>query len=323
MAQSIMERQLKSLMRLVDDLLDMSRITQGKIELRRQIVELASVVEQAIETVRPMIDAHEHKLNVSLPDGPVPLNADPTRLAQIIGNLLNNAAKYSNRGGHIWLSASSAGNELVLHVRDSGIGIDSAALPKVFDMFVQLDKGHGRTHGGMGIGLTLVRRLVELHGGTVEASSSGVGEGSAFTVRMPVVVEHATLANGQTGHGNGASVPSPSAGRPILVVDDNVDAAKMLAALLQGRGHSVHAVHDGPSALGWLAAHVPAIVLLDIGMPVIDGYEVARRIRKRPELRDVMLIALTGWGQPEDRRRSAEVGFDHHLVKPIDLPDDT
>lgn len=318
-AQSIMERQLKSLVRLVDDLLDMSRITQGKIELRRQNVELAGVVEQAIETVRPMIEAQKHELTVSLPDEPVPLHADPTRLAQIIANLLNNAAKYSDPRGHIWLSAERNLQELLLRVRDTGIGIDSAALPKVFEMFVQVDKGHGRTHGGMGIGLTLVRRLVELHGGTISATSPGLGQGSEFTIRMPVVVDEQSMSRSNGINGNGATPEATAVRRPILVVDDNVDAAKMLAALLRGRGYSTHTVHDGPSAIAWLAAHEPAMILLDIGLPVVDGYEVARRIRQRPELRDVLLIALTGWGQPEDRRRSAAVGFDHHLVKPVDL----
>lgn len=319
MARSIMERQLKSLVRLVDDLLDMSRITQGKIELRRQTVELAGVVGQAIETVRPMIDAQRHELTVSLPNEPVLISADPTRVAQVVANLLNNAAKYSDPGGHIWLSAWREEKQIVLEVRDSGIGIEPAVIPKLFDMFVQVDKGHGRTHGGMGIGLTLVRRLVELHGGTVEATSAGLGQGSQFTIRMPAVVDATPTANGKNGNGQNASSPSAAIHGPILVVDDNVDAAKTLAVLLRGRGYRVHTVHDGPAALAWLAAHVPAMILLDIGMPVVDGYEVARRIRQQPEFRDVLLIALSGWGQPEDRRRSAEVGFDHHLVKPVDL----
>ena len=319
LARSIMERQVKSLVRLVDDLLDMSRITQGKIELRRQDIDLADVVGQAIETVRPLIDSQEHELTVSLPDEPVLLHADPTRLAQIIANLLNNAAKYSDRRGHIWLTAARDANQLVLQVRDAGIGIDSRMLPQIFEMFVQVDKGHGRTHGGMGIGLTLVRRLIELHGGTIEASSAGLGHGSEFTIRLPLVFGQSTPVNGKSEKANGAPAQVAAIRGPILVVDDNIDAAKTLAMLLRGRGYHVYTAHDGPAALGWLASHVPAMILLDIGMPVVDGYEVARRIRQQPELRDVLLIALTGWGQPEDRRRSAEVGFDHHLVKPIDI----
>ena len=319
LARSIMERQVRSLVRLVDDLLDMSRITQGKIELRRQNVELVMVVEQAIETARPLIDRQGHELTVSLPTEPVLLHADPTRLAQIIANLLNNAAKYSDPRGHIWLTARRKENQLVLQVRDAGIGIDPQVLPQVFDMFVQADKGHGRTHGGMGIGLTLVRRLVELHGGSIEASSTGLGQGSEFTVRLPVVSDRETAIDEQSANGNGSLAAAASVHDPILIVDDNVDAAKTLAMLLRGKGFSVHTLHDGPAALAWLAAHVPSMILLDIGMPVVDGYEVARRIRQQPEFRNVPLIALTGWGQPEDRRRSAEVGFDYHLVKPIDL----
>ncbi len=321
LARSIMERQLKSLVRLVDDLLDMSRITQGKIELRRQNVELASVVAQAIETVRPLIDRQKHELTVSLPTEPVSIYADPTRLSQIIANLLNNAAKYSDQRGHIWLTAGREENQIVLQVRDAGIGIDPQVLPQIFEMFVQAEKGHGRTHGGMGIGLTLVRRLVELHGGSIEASSAGLGQGSEFTIRLPMVSEPQTAIGNQSANGNGAIAASDAVHEPILIVDDNVDAAKTLAMLLRGKGYPVHTLHDGPAALAWLAAHVPLMILLDIGMPVVDGYEVARRIRQQPEFRNVPLIALTGWGQPEDRRRSAEVGFDHHLVKPIDIAD--
>jgi PAS domain S-box-containing protein len=316
-ARSIMERQLKSLVRLVDDLLDVSRITQGKIELRRHHVELSSVVAQAIETVRPMIDAQRHELTVTLPDEPLPLHVDPTRLAQVISNLLNNAAKYSEPKGHIWITAWREADHMVLEVRDAGIGLDPAVLPKVFDMFVQVDKGHGRTHGGMGIGLTLVRRLVELHGGTVEAESAGLGQGSEFTIRLPVVVEPCAESNGNNSNGH-KDRSTAELRRPILIVDDNVDAAKTLAMLLVGKGYQVHTANDGPAALDWLKAHAPAMILLDLGMPVVDGYEVARRIRQQPEFRDVLLIALTGWGQADDRRRSAEVGFDHHLVKPID-----
>lgn len=318
-ARSILDRQVKSLVRLVDDLLDMSRITQGKIELRRQDVDLAGVVAQAVETVQPMIDSHEHELTVSLPPESVVLHADPTRLAQIIANLLNNAAKYSEPRGHIWLTADRHDNQLILQVKDAGIGISPQMLPKVFEMFVQVDKGHGRTHGGMGIGLTLVRRLVELHGGAIEASSAGLGHGSEFTLRLPAVSDRTSAANGKTASRNGPAVAAASVRHPILIVDDNVDAANTLAVLLQRRGYCVHTANDGPAALAWLAAHVPAMILLDIGMPVIDGYEVARRIRLQPEFRDVLLIALTGWGQPEDRRRSADVGFDHHLVKPIEI----
>ncbi len=311
----MIERQVNHMVRLVDDLMEVSRITRGKIELRREQVELASVVRSAVETSKPLIDAAKHELTVSLPPEPLTLDADPVRLAQVVANLLNNAAKYTEDGGRIWLTARRVDSEVQLSVRDTGTGIPAEMLPNVFDMFMQVEQGYGRTRGGLGIGLTLVRSLVTMHGGSVEARSDGANRGSEFVVRLPLAARrHAPRDR------NGPSdLPSALVQRRILVVDDNRDAADTLGMLLKFLGADVHIANDGPAALEALRTYKPSVVLLDIGLPGMDGYEVARRARRQPEGADVTFIALTGWGQHEDRRRSKDAGIDHHLIKPVDL----
>jgi CheY-like chemotaxis protein/two-component sensor histidine kinase len=299
----------------VDDLLDLSRISQGKIVLRKERVELAAVVGSAVEASRPLIEKWGHELTVTLPPEPVLLEADPVRLAQVLLNLLNNAAKYTNQGGRIGLTAEREGEAVLVRVKDTGIGIPAEMLPRVFEMFTQVEQSQERSQGGLGIGLTLVQRLVQLHGGTVEAHSDGPGKGSEFVVRLPVAGP--ARARGPQGAADGGQVVAPPACR-ILVVDDNRDAADSLAVLLRMMGHEVHTAHDGLEAVGAVAVLQPDVVLLDIGLPKLNGYEVARRVRQgRAE--GVVLIALTGWGQEEDRRRSREAGFDHHLTKPVEL----
>jgi signal transduction histidine kinase/CheY-like chemotaxis protein len=310
-----MERQVNHLVRLVDDLLEVSRITRGKIELRKEEIELAAIARNAIETSRPVIDAAKVQLAISLPQQPVTLYGDAVRLAQVFANLLNNAAKYTNEGGQIWFTAREEDGEAVVSVRDTGIGIAEDLLPKVFEMFMQVDPVTDRSQGGLGIGLTLVRSLVELHGGSVLVRSEGPDKGSEFVVRLPIAVETRSSARIAPSTGTEAAIGS----RGILVVDDNVDSAKTLGLLLKYLGADVHVVHNGPDAIEAVEKYQPGVVLLDIGMPGMDGYEVARRIRERHESKRVTLIALTGWGQEDDRRRTREAGFDHHLVKPADI----
>jgi signal transduction histidine kinase len=313
--RDLIDRQVQQLVRLVDDLLDISRITRGKIRLQKEPVEVAAVVARAVETSRPLIDARKHALTVTLPPEPLRVEGDPVRLAQVLGNLLNNAAKYTEDGGKIWLTAVREGNEAVLRVRDTGVGIPADLLGSVFDLFTQIEQSLDRSQGGLGIGLTLVRRLVEKHGGRVQAFSAGPGQGSEFTVRLPLLLTegpHPATANGQT---NGAA-----GGRcRVLVVDDNNDAADSLAQLLRVAGHEVQVCNDGPEALTTYVTFQPEIVLLDIGLPGMDGYEVARRLRSQTNNGKPLLVALTGYGQAEDIRRSLEAGFDHHFVKPADL----
>jgi len=313
--REMIERQVQHLVRLVDDLLDVSRVMRGKITLHRERVELATVVARAVETAQPLIEAQGHELAVSLPDESLPVEADPVRLVQVVGNLLTNAAKYTERGGRIGLSARREGSEALLRVRDTGIGIAPDMLPKIFDLFVQVDHAATRSQGGLGIGLTLVKNLVEMHGGTVEARSEGLGRGSEFLVRLRLMTPTDDKASG-CDDGEESHQGKPFVGHRLLVVDDNRDAADSLALLLRLQGHEVHVAHDGPAALEALNGYRPEMVFLDIGMPGMDGYEVARRVRQMPGLEDVVLVALTGWGQKEDRRRTAEAGFDHHLVKP-------
>jgi PAS domain S-box-containing protein len=313
-ARGMMERQVEHLVRLVDDLLDVSRIMRGKIELRRGPVELSAVVARAVETAQPVVEAEGHRLTVSLPPEPLWLDGDLVRLAQVVGNLINNAAKYTEGGGTIRVAADREGNEAVLRVRDTGIGIAPNLLPRIFDMFVQAERRTRDARGGLGIGLTLVRRLVEMHGGSVVAHSEGPGKGSEFVVRLPLLPRPAGAAAPQTA-GRRNAAPPP---RRILVVDDSADAADSLAMMLRLDGHDVRVARDGPRALELAAADPPDVALLDIGMPGMDGYEVARRFRADPALRDVLLVAVTGWGQEDDRRRTREAGFDHHLVKPVE-----
>jgi PAS domain S-box-containing protein len=312
--REMMERQVHHLVRLVDDLLDVSRVMRGKIELRKEAVELATVFARAVETAKPLIEVQGHQLDVSVPQESLLLDADPVRLAQVIGNLLTNSAKYTESSGHIWLTAWRDGAQAVLSVRDTGIGIAPDMLPHVFELFVQADHASTKAQGGLGIGLTLVKNLVEMHKGTVEARSEGLGKGSEFLVRLPLVRQEGL----EPGERETDRQPPIVSGHRLLVVDDNQDAALSLALLLRLQGHDVQVAHDGPTALQLVAASRPDLVFLDIGMPGMDGYEVARRLRGTPSLEKVVLAALTGWGQQEDRRRTAEAGFDHHLVKPLE-----
>jgi signal transduction histidine kinase/ActR/RegA family two-component response regulator len=310
----MMERQVGQLVRLVDDLMEVSRITRGKVELRMEPVEVAAVIRSAVEASRPLIDDAGHQLAISLPSEPLMLFGDPMRLSQVFSNLLNNASKYMQPGGQIWLTARRDGDDVVLSVRDTGIGIDTAMLPHIFEMFTQVDRSKRQAQGGLGIGLTLVKTLVEMHHGHVEARSGGLERGSEFLVRLPL---------SKTGEGRDRKPHKPDVPRlqrqRVLVVDDNRDAATSLSQLLEILGLQVSVAHDGPTALQCLASDHPSVVLLDIGMPGMDGYEVARRMRRLPEGRHVVLIALTGWGQEEDRHRTQDAGFDHHLLKPANI----
>jgi CheY-like chemotaxis protein/two-component sensor histidine kinase len=302
--------------RLVDDLLDVSRIGRGKIDLRRQRVDLAEVVRSAVEISRPQVEAGRHELTVRLPDEPLRVDGDPVRLAQVVANLLNNSSKYTPEGGQIVLTVGREGTEAVVRVRDNGIGIPPEKLPHVFEMFAQVDPHQERAQGGLGIGLTLVRSLVEMHGGMVTAHSAGPGRGSEFVVRLPLAPRDndPEPAAGQGERHETVAAPR----RRILVVEDNVDSARTLGMLLEIMGHEVRVAHDGESALEAAPGFAPQVVLCDIGLPGMDGYEVARRLRALPGLRGAVLVAQTGWGQEEDRRRAASAGYDHHLVKPID-----
>jgi PAS domain S-box-containing protein len=310
----VIDRQVLQLTRLIDDLLDVSRITQGRLALRRERVALVPIVQGVVEASRPLMQKWGHDLAVEVAQVPVVVDADPTRLAQIMLNLIHNAAKYTPPGGRVGLSVGQDADGLVIRVTDTGIGIPPGMLSHVFEMFTQLDHSLGRSEGGLGIGLTLVQRLVELHGGTVEAHSDGPGTGSEFVVRLPVILGPADFAEPGTAT---AALPT---GRRILVVDDNRDAADTLAALLRMRGNAVETAHDGLSAIAVAMAFRPGVVLLDLGLPKLNGYEVARRIRALAGGQAMLLIAVTGWGQEEARRRSREAGFDHHLTKPVELP---
>jgi two-component system CheB/CheR fusion protein len=314
---AIADRQMQQLARLVDDLLDASRITQGKIALRAEPVWLADVVGRAIESAKPAIEARGQVFRVDLPPEPVRLHADPARLAQVIANLLDNAAKYTPDGGFVGLSAERDRDEIVLHVRDTGAGLAPELLPNVFDLFVQGDRSLDRPHGGLGIGLTIVRRLVELHGGRVEARSAGAGMGSEFVVRLPALpaLADATLAP------RDAPAPSgpPTTGLKVLVVEDNRDAAEVLATVVGLWGHEVRTAFDAPAALHMLDGWKPDVILSDLGLPRMDGYELARRLREPSARCGAVLIALSGYGREEDKRATRDAGFDHHFVKPPDL----
>ncbi|HET9767089.1 MAG TPA: ATP-binding protein [Thermoanaerobaculia bacterium] len=313
-ARGIIERQVTQLTRLVDDLMEVSRVTTGRIRLRLEPVLANGIVERAVETARPLIDGHRHELAVELSPQPIWLHADASRLEQIVVNLLTNAAKYTADGGRISLSVEETGGECVLRVRDTGVGIAPALLPRIFDLFTQAERSLDRSQGGLGIGLAVVQRLVELHGGRVAAHSS-LGHGSEFVVHLPVVAPDAVAAAAPIA---AAAAPSRP-GLRLLVVDDNVDMAESLAMLLEAEGHAVRTAHGGPSALAAADEYGPEAVLLDIGLPDLDGFEVAKRIRQNPLHQGMVLIALTGYGQEADRQRSREAGFDHHLVKPVDL----
>lgn len=312
----MMERQVSHLVHLVDDLLEVSRITRGKIELRKERTDLATSIHNAVEMSRPLIEAAGHHFTLSLPAEPLMLDADPARLAQVFSNLLNNAAKYTANHGNISLTAWQEGIEAVVAVRDNGVGIASDMLPRVFDMFTQVDRTQRHSQGGLGIGLTLVQSLVQMHGGHIEAHSAGTGQGSEFLVRLPLAPALPDRLETQAASMETAS--NPAVKMRILVVDDNHDVADSLGILLQLSGHDVQVVYDGPLALAAISRYQPDVVLLDIGMPDMNGYEVARQVHQQPGLKDLPLIAMTGWGQEDDRRRSKEAGFNHHIVKPVD-----
>ena len=315
--RSIMERQVEHLVRLVDDLLEVSRISRGAIELRKESMDLASVIESAVETSRQLIDAHNIELRVDFPKEPLRLDADPVRVTQIIANLLHNSAKYTDPGGRISIRAERRGDEAIVTVADTGLGIPAEMLPRVFDLFTQVDRTLGRAQGGLGIGLALVRELVQLHGGSVEALSEGEGKGSCFAVRLPL----APIAFEKRAAQTQAMAPAPTPPRRVLVVDDAQDVADSLALLLETLGAEVRVAYDGAQALDRLAEFKPEIVFLDIGMTGMDGFETARRMREQPQGRGVAVIALTGWGEEETRKRIEANGFDRHLTKPAQIDD--
>jgi len=311
-AVDVMERLVQHLIRLVDDLLEVSRITRGLIDIRKEPLDLATVLRTAVETSRPLLDAARQELAVDIPSDSVSVAGDVVRLTQVFANLLNNASKYTNHGGHIWLSAAVADQWVTVSVRDDGIGIPPTQLKSVFDMFMQVDRSDRRAQGGLGIGLTLVQSLVSMHGGVVEARSEGANAGSEFVVRLPVLRETIRPTPNTT-------MAEPFPPRRIMIVDDNHDAAETLSMLLTELGATVAIAHSGPEALRALDGFDPDAVLLDIGMPGMDGYEVSRHVRASSSHGDVLLIALTGWGQEDDRERSKRAGFDYHFVKPPDI----
>jgi len=317
-ALDVAEQQVRHLARLVDDLLDVSRISSGKIQLRTGRVDLRDPVARAVETARPLVEERRHELSVSLPESPVRLVADGSRIEQVVSNLLNNAAKYTEPGGAISLRAGREGGEAVVRVSDTGIGIAPELLPRVFDLFTQADRSLDRSQGGLGIGLTLVRRLVELHGGSVAVDSPGLGLGTEFVVRLPLGLDPADEGTPGGENPEPAGAPADAPPKRVLVVDDNVEGAKLLARLLKAYGHLPEVAYDGPSALEAARADRPDVVLLDIGLPGMDGYEVARRLRGMAGLDRAFLIALTGYGREDDRDRSQQAGIDLHLVKPVD-----
>ncbi|HEY6823886.1 MAG TPA: ATP-binding protein, partial [Steroidobacteraceae bacterium] len=315
-AQEVIQRQLAYLTRLVDDLLDVSRITRGKIVLTREPLDVATLITRALETIDPLLRERGHELTLQLPPEPLRVDGDPTRLTQALGNVLGNAAKYTERGGHIHLICTRQGTDVEIRVRDNGIGIPAELLPRIFDLFTQLDRRSDQSASGLGIGLALVRRLVEMHGGSISAVSAGAGAGSEFVISLPLLSDELAREHDAVRE---QAREVPALPRRILLADDNPDALESLATVLRLRGHEVYSARNGAAALETAARHVPEVALLDIGMPLVDGYEVARRIRAQEWGKGITLVALTGWGQESDRRRSQEAGFDAHLVKPLDL----
>lgn len=324
--RAVITRQVKQLIRLIDDLMDFSRIVRGKSKLRRQAVDVAALIRDAVEAVQPLITTMSHRLTVEVPDQPVFVNGDVARLTQVFSNILNNAAKYTPRNGAVRVLVERDGNQAVIRVRDNGLGIPSQLLGAIFEAFRQVDSTLDRSQGGLGIGLTLARQFVELHGGTIEAHSAGSGRGSEFVVRLPA------LADVPDPVPTGVPAVAAKRGRAplprrqvaavrhrILVVDDLKESAETLASILTWMGHDAVALNEGPAAIDWILVNHPDLVFLDIAMPGLDGYEVARRLRQHPELRATVLVALTGYGQQEDRRRAFEAGFDFHLIKPMDI----
>lgn len=313
-ALDVIERQTRQMTRLIDDLLDVARITSNKLELRREQIELREVIKAAVETSRPLIEQRGHKLTVRSPSAPIHVDGDPVRLAQVISNLLNNAAKYTERGGRIWLTATRKGNDAVIKVRDTGIGIPAEVMPHIFQMFTQADRTVHGSSGGLGIGLTLVKRLIEMHGGTITAQSDGREKGSEFIVRVPT----ASASLQQLEIDSEEATTEPTNPIRILVVDDNQDSADSLGLLLKLLGNEVRVAHDGLAAVDLANEFQPRVVLLDIGLPTLNGFEAAERIRQLPWGKQAIMIAVTGWGENVDRQRSKKAGFDYHLVKPVD-----
>jgi signal transduction histidine kinase len=315
-SREVIGRQLTHLTRLVDDLLDVSRITRGKIALSRQPLEIRTLVGQAVEAVQPLLQERSHTFAARIPEHPLWVDGDSLRLTQALSNVLGNAVKYTDRGGHIELEVLGADGDLEIRVRDNGIGIPAERLPLIFDLFTQLDRKSDHPQSGLGIGLALVRRLLEMHGGSVEARSDGAGRGSEFVIRLP---RYAGELSARTDGEQRPSSALPVPAHRILIADDNLDALESLAEVLKLQGHEVFSASNGSLALESAERHLPDVALLDIGMPLLDGYEVARRIRSQDWGRQVTLLAVTGWGQDADRRRSREAGFDLHLVKPLDV----
>jgi signal transduction histidine kinase len=313
-ARDTMQRQLGHLTRLVDDLLDVSRITHNKIELRNERIVLAPVIHQALEACQSLAAKADHRVRITVPPEPIYVHADPVRLAQVFSNLLNNACKYTEPGGEIWVDATQEGNDAVVKIRDTGVGIPPDQLERVFDLFTQIDVPFERTQGGLGIGLTLVKRLVEMHGGSITVHSEGLHHGTEFVVRLPIL-------EARRAEDRAVASSPPATAHRILVVDDNADAAESLAKLLEMTGNETHTAHDGMEAVEAAERLRPDVVLLDISLPKLNGLDVCRRIREQPWGREMMMVAVTGLGQEEDRRRSQEAGFDRHLVKPLDYPE--
>jgi signal transduction histidine kinase/CheY-like chemotaxis protein len=311
-ACEMIERQLGQIVVFVDDLFEVSRVSRGTVRLRKGTIELASPIHHAVEAARPLLEGRQQTLTVELPPQPIFMDADPARLAQVVGNLLTNACKFTDKGGRIWLSVEREGEQAIIRVRDSGIGIAADQLSHIFKMFVQIDRSMERSTSGLGVGLTLAKSLVEMHGGTVEARSAGIGRGSEFVVRLPNLRE-----TPKPQPSSAVSKPTSKTPRRILVVDDNQDSAQSLATLLQMDGHETHTAYDGFEAMQAAKALRPDVVLLDLGLPRLNGYEVARRIREQPWGNGTVLLAVTGWGQDEDHNRSRQAGFNGHLVKPV------
>jgi CheY-like chemotaxis protein/two-component sensor histidine kinase len=315
-AREVIDRQVNHLAKLVDDLLAVSELMQGRINLQKRSIDVADFLEQALENNRPLIRSRRHELVVSLPAEAFYVHGDPVRLEQVAHNLLHNAARYTPEGGRLRLEAYPEDGQAVIRVKDNGIGINGDLLPRVFDLFGQDGQGPDQNPGGLGLGLPIAKQLVDLHGGRIEANSEGAGKGSEFTVRLPLDSDVSQAVAPLT-----PAEPSPFPGTPlrVLVVDDNRDAVESLSVLLELEGHAVQSAPDGLQALELAPSFLPQVILLDIGLPGMDGYEVAQRLRDLPETRQALLVAVTGYGQPEDRARSRAAGFDHHLVKPIDL----
>lgn len=313
--KQMMERQLVHLIRLIDDLLDVSRISQGKIELKKENTTLQAALQAALESSRPLVDAGQHTLSLKVPDAPIPMEGDPTRLAQILSNLLNNAAKYTPTGGKIEVSVTHDADSATVTVADNGIGISRQMQSRIFDLFTQAESGIEHSQGGLGIGLALVKQLVSMHGGTISVQSEGAGKGSTFSLRLPASAQAGNSGDQQTPEATAATAPT----RRILVVDDNIESAKTTGWMLEMMGHVYYLAHDGEEALTAAKKYLPEVILLDIGLPRINGYEVCRTLRRDPRFRNTVFIAQTGWGQQKDRDEARAAGFDHHLVKPLDF----